>query len=116
MRIALMAALLAIAASTVGVIAAQAYGPGPLGHGPNRIAPTKVDDDLDVAGVDVGNAGASKQSRLNYVNGLLQDTQATVWARCGEILAGENASNDTVSFCKDVLPTRISPQRAQTVA
>jgi hypothetical protein len=107
MRIAPMATLLAIAVSTPGLIAVQAHAPGLLGHGPNRMAPINVaDDDLGVAGVDVGNAGTSKQSRLNYVNGLLQDTQATIWARCGEILAGKDASNDTVAFCKDVLPTR----------
>ena len=105
MRIAHMAALLAIAGATAGPITVQAYASGPLGHPPHRIAGINVaNDDLGVAGVDVGNAGSSKQSRLNYVNSLLQDTQATVLARCGEILGGEDASSDTVAFCKDVLP------------
>ena len=43
---------------------------------------------------------------LKVLQALLQETQATVWARCGEILKGEDAPSGSVAFCKDVLPTQ----------
>ena len=110
MRSALMATLLATVILAPGWIAAQASAPGPIIHSsakPGRTAPTNIaDGDLGIAGVDIGKAGTSKQSRMNYLNSLIQETQATVWARCGEILDGKDAATDSAAFCRDVLPTR----------
>ena len=110
MRPALMAILLAAAVSTPGWMAARASAPGPIIHSsanPGRIAPTNIaDDGLGIAGVDIGHAGTSKQSRMTYLNSLIQETQGAVWARCGEILEGKETSIETAAFCRDVLPTR----------
>jgi len=86
---------------------AAAYTPGPIpgvSPQPSTSATKVADRDLGVAGVDIANAGTSKQSRMTYLNSLLQETQGSVWARCGEILGGADASVDTVAFCKDVMP------------
>jgi len=110
MRSALVATLLAAAVLTPGSITASASAPGPIIHSsanPGRIAPIDIaDDGLGIAGVDIGHAGSSKQSRMTYLNSLIQETQAAVWARCGEILEDKQASTDTAAFCRDVLPTR----------
>jgi hypothetical protein len=103
-----MPVLLAGVVLVFPLITAQATAPGPIVGAPirpNATAPTQVvDDGLGVAGVDVGKAGTSKQSRMTYLNSHLQETQANVWARCGEILDRDPAPTDTVAFCKDVLP------------
>ena len=113
MRSALVASLLAAAVLTPGSITARASAPGPIIHSsanPGRIAPIDIaDDGLGIAGVDIGHAGSSKQSRMTYLNSLIQETQATVWARCGEILKGKQASTDTAAFCRDVLPEQSPP-------
>src|SRR5262249_45909078 len=109
MRDALTTMALALILLSASLTAARSQGPGPMLHSPQPAdsATTDVADrDLGVAGVDIGNAGTSKQSRMTYLNSLLQETQATVWARCGEILKGADASVDAVAFCKDVLPTQ----------
>ena len=110
MRSALIALMLAAVVLPPGLITARASAPGPIIHStanPSRIAPTNIaDDGLGIAGVDIGHAGISKQSRMTYVNSLLQETQATVWARCDEILRGGDAAVDAVAFCPDVLSKR----------
>ena len=47
---------------------------------------TMVDDGLGVAGVDISKAGQNKQSRMNYLNNMLQETQGNVWAHCARSL------------------------------
>jgi len=110
MRSALTATLLAAVVLTLGSITARASSPGPIIHSsvnPGRIASTNIaDDGLGIAGVDIGRAGTGKQARMTYLNSLIQETQAAVWARCGEILEGKEASPDTAAFCRDVLPIR----------
>ena len=65
---------------------------------------TMVDDGLGVAGVDISKAGQNKQSRMNYLNSFLQETQGNVRARCAEVLDTEAAASGVVAFCKDVMP------------
>ena len=101
MRSALLAALVASAVSSIGLTSVLAYSPRPAL--PNLVAPiTMVDDGLGVAGVDISKAGQNKQSRMNYLDGLLQETQGNVWAHCGQILDAQDASAGVIAFCKDV--------------
>lgn len=96
-----------ILATAVPASRAFSFGGMPNASKPADEAVTNVaSDDLGVAGVDIGNAGTSKQSRMTYLNSLIQETQGTVWARCGEIIRGADASADVMAFCNDVLPTR----------
>jgi hypothetical protein len=105
MRSALLAALVASGVSSIGLTSVFAYAPRPvLPDLVTRI--TMVDDGLGVAGVDISRAGQSKQSRMTYLNSLLQETQGNVWAHCGQILDAQDASSGVTAFCKDVMPGR----------
>jgi hypothetical protein len=105
MRSALVAALILAGASSIGLTSALAYAPRPEFR--DFVTPiTMADDDLGVAGVDISKAGQNKQSRMNYLNGLLQETQGNVRAHCGQILDGQDASSGVMAFCRGVMPGR----------
>ena len=105
MRSAQLAVIAALVVLTSGLAPARAHTPR-VWH-PDLIVPvTMVDDGLGVAGVDISKAGQSKQSKMTYLNSLLQDTQGNVWARCGQVLDARDAASGVVAFCKDVMPER----------
>lgn len=105
MRSALLAALVASGVSSLGLTSVLALAPRPaLPNLVTRI--TMVDDDLGVAGVSISKAGPDRQSRMTYLNSLVQETQGNVWARCGQILDSRDAASGVTAFCKDVMPGR----------
>jgi hypothetical protein len=105
MRSALLAAMVAAGVSSFGLTSVLAHALRPTL--PKLVTPiTMVDDGLGVAGVDISKAGQSKQSRMTYLNSLVQDTQGNVRARCGQVLDSSDAASGVTAFCKDVLPGR----------
>ena len=103
MRSVFIAAIAAAGTLTLIETSPRAYTPRPAS--PALVIPiTMVDDDLGVGGVSISKAGQSKQSRMNYLNSFLQETQGNVRARCAEVLDTEAAASGVVAFCKDVMP------------
>ena len=105
MRSVTSAVMFAMFALMPGLAPVQAAAPRPA-HFDLVVPATMVDDGLGVAGVDISKAGQSKQSRMTYLNSLVQDTQGNVWARCGQVLDARDAPNGVMAFCNDVMPGR----------
>jgi len=103
MRSVFLAAVVAAAVSSAGLTSVLADSSRPAVS--KLVMPvTMVDDGLGVAGVDISKAGQNKQSRMNYLNNMLQESQGNVWAHCRQILDAQDAASGVIAFCKDVMP------------
>jgi hypothetical protein len=74
---------------------------------PNAVVEkNKAGTDLGVAGVDIGKAGSTKESRTAYFSGLSADAQKGVRTRCTDAMnnMGSGKQSDILVFCKDVMP------------
>jgi hypothetical protein len=96
-------------AATAGYLAwlppAAALMP-PSAHPSLAVQVAGVDGGLGLPGVDIGRAGQSRESRMNYVFGFIQETRENILARCSELLKSQDGPADAMAFCRDLMPAR----------